>query len=557
MTTAVSDELRDQLLSLRILAPAEVEAAQQAAESAQTDLASVLKKKRVLTDANLAALDAMRHGVVYCNLPDFIPSLKNSELVSEELARRHVMFPLFDLDGIITLAVENPADVAGIDQVRRSSRKEVEVCVADRGEILGLIERAYGASKYLEQSSAAAAAALEGIDDIDANEEAQPVIRLVDNLINEAARQGASDIHIEPGERDLRIRIRVDGVLREVAAPPLGLARALVSRIKVISKLDISKNRSPQDGAFHHRSGTTDVVIRVSVLPSVFGEAVVLRLLRNASDSITLPELGMSPKLMERFQATVSNAHGMVLVSGPTGSGKSTTLYAAMKCVASPQKNIIAIEDPVEYRTSAIRQVQVNPEANLTFASGLRSILRQDPDVIMVGEIRDGETAQIAVQAALTGHLVLSTVHTNDSIGAVARLRELGVAPYLISSSLLGVLAQRLCRRICPDCRGPDSPPRPLLRAIGFDSDALDFQPMRGKGCRRCVGTGYIGRVGVFELFELTEQHAEMIVRMEASETLRALARKDGMAFLVDDGVAKVRGGLTTVEEVARVAGRA
>jgi len=555
MTLVICDELRDQLLSLRVLAPADVEKAQKQAESEQSDLATVLKKKHVLTDSNLAALSALRQGTTYCNLADFIPCLKNSELVSEELARRHGMFPLFDLDGIITLAVKDPGDVTGIDQVRRSSRKEVEVCVADQGEILGLIERAYGASKYLEQSSAAAA--LQGLDEIGTNEEAQPVIRLVDNLINEAARQGASDIHIEPGERDLRIRIRVDGVLREVAAPPLGLAKALVSRIKVISKLDISKNRSPQDGAFHHRSGNTDVVIRVSVLPSVFGEAVVLRLLRNASDSITLPELGMSPKLMERFQATVSNAHGMVLVSGPTGSGKSTTLYAAMKCVASPQKNIIAIEDPVEYRTSAIRQVQVNPEANLTFASGLRSILRQDPDIIMVGEIRDGETAQIAVQAALTGHLVLSTVHTNDSVGAIARLRELGVAPYLISSSLLGVLAQRLCRRICPDCRGPDSAPKPLIRAIGLNPDDLDFQPMRGKGCRRCVGTGYIGRVGVFELFELKEHHSEMIVRMEPSESLRALAKKEGMPFIVDDGVAKVRSGLTTVEEVARVAGRA
>lgn len=554
MTTAALDELRDLLLAQRVLPPAEVEKAEQEAQAESTDLETVLRKKRILTDANLTAIRAIGAGVQFCNLSDFIPCLRNSGIISEELARRHAMFPLFDLDEVITLVIENPNDLAGIEQVRRSSRKEIDVCIAGRGEILGLIERAYGASKYLQQSHTAD---VNRDDEFGTNEEAQPVIRLVDNLVLEAARQGASDIHIEPGERELRIRIRVDGVLREVAAPPLGLARAIVSRIKVISKLDISKTRSPQDGAFHYRGAEVDVVLRVSVLPSVFGEAVVLRLLRNASESISLRDLGMPTNVLDRFQAVISNAHGMILVSGPTGSGKSTTLYAAMKSVASPQKNVIAIEDPVEYRTSSIRQVQVNPEANLTFAQGLRSILRQDPDVIMVGEIRDGETAQIAVQAALTGHLVLSTVHTNDSIGALSRLRELGVAPYLISSSLLGVLAQRLCRRICPDCKGPDSVPKPLLRAVGLEPDTLDFQPMRGKGCRRCVGTGYMGRVGVYEFFEMNEKHAEMVVKLEPSETIRALAREEGMTFLVDDGVAKIRGGQTTVEEVARVAGKA
>jgi len=555
MSTVVADELRDLLLAQRVLPPAEVEKAEQEAQADGNDLETTLRKKRLLTDTNFAAIRAIGAGVQFCNLSDFIPCLRNAGIVTEELARRHVMFPLFDLDGVITLIMENPNDLAGIEQVRRSSRKEVDVCVASRGDIIGVIERAYGASKYLQQSTAIEPVA--GDDEFGASDETQPVIRLVDNLVQEAARQGASDIHIEPGEQELRIRIRVDGVLREVAAPPLGLARAIVSRIKVISKLDISKSRSPQDGAFHYRGADVDVVLRVSILPSVFGEAVVLRLLRNASESISMRELGMPSNVLERFQAVVTNAHGMILVSGPTGSGKSTTLYAAMKSVASPQKNVIAIEDPVEYRTSSIRQVQVNPEANLTFASGLRSILRQDPDVIMVGEIRDGETAQIAVQAALTGHLVLSTVHTNDSIGAISRLRELGVAPFLISSSLLGVLAQRLCRRICPDCKGSDTVPKPLIRAVGLDPENLGFQPMRGKGCRRCVGTGYMGRVGVYEFFELNEKFAEMIVRLEPSESIRALARNNGMTFLVDDGVAKIRAGLTTVEEVARVAGKA
>lgn len=555
MALSACDELRDQLLAAKILPPAQLEKLEQEARESESNLETAIRKSRVLTETNLQALRAMRLEATYCNVSEFLPRLTNSELIPEELARRHLMFPMFVLDGIITLAMENPGDLAGIDQVRRQTRQEVDVCAGSRSEILGLIERAYGASKYLEQSSVAdslmeAAEAVGG-------DETQPVIRLVDDLINEAVRQGASDIHIEPGERELRIRIRVDGVLREVAAPPLGLHKALVSRIKIISKLDISKTRTPQDGAYHHRNGETEVMLRISVLPSVFGEALVMRILRNASESITLPELGLREAMLHRFHAVISNAHGMILVSGPTGSGKSTTLYAAMKCVVSPQKNIIAIEDPVEYRTSAIRQVQVNVEANLTFAGGLRSILRQDPDVIMVGEIRDKETAQIAVQAALTGHLLLSTVHTNDSVGAIARLRDLGVAEYLISSSLLAVLAQRLCRKICPECQEPDAPPEFLVRAVGLDPAKLDFQPMRGKGCRRCVGAGYVGRVGLFELFELTEQFGAMIVKLEPTEVVRAAAREAGMKFLVNDGVEKIRAGLTTVEEVARVAGRA
>lgn len=554
MAPSACDELRDLLLSGGVLPPAQVESLIAESQQQECDLETIIRKRRVLTETNLQALRAMRLGVPYCNLADVLPRLQNAELIEEQLARRHVMFPLFVLDGVITLIVEDPGDLAGIDQVRRLTRQDVDVCTGNRGEILGLIERAYGASKYLEESSVT-----ESLMEISSGadgEESQPVIRLVDELINEASRQNASDIHIEPAERDLRIRIRVDGVLREVAAPPLGLHRALVSRIKIISRLDISKTRSPQDGAFQHRSGDTELMIRVSVLPSVFGEAVVMRLLRNASDSLSLADLGLTQAMLNRFHGVTSNAHGMILVSGPTGSGKSTTLYAVMKSIVSPQKNIIAIEDPVEYRTSQIRQIQVNPEANLTFAGGLRSILRQDPDVIMVGEIRDRETAQISVQAALTGHLLLSTVHTNDSIGAVARLRDLGVPEYLISSSLLAVLAQRLVRRICPECKAPDTPSEYLYQAMGVDPSKVDFQPMRGKGCRRCIGTGYVGRAGIYELFEITEEYGGMIVKLESVEAIRATARKNGMKFLINDGVEKVRHGITTVEEVVRVAGR-
>jgi type IV pilus assembly protein PilB len=548
------DELRDLLLVTGIVPPTEVVKAEQLARESGSDLEAVLRKNRLLTEAQIGAVRAMSCGVPFCHAPEYVPRGANAELVPETTARTHVMFPMFVCDGVMTLLIEDPNNLAGIDQVRRQTKMEVDVCLGNRDDILSLVERAYGASQYLEEFSIN-----DSLNEIGSSEvggESQPIIRLVDNLILEAVRQRASDIHIEPGERELRIRIRIDGVLTEVAAPPPALHRAIVSRIKVVSKLDISKTRAPQDGAFPYRHGNTEVLLRVSVLPSVFGEAVVLRILRNESEAISLTDLGMEKSMRDRFHQVVSSAHGMVLVSGPTGSGKSTTLYAAMRVVASPQKNIITIEDPVEYRTSQIRQVQVNTEANLTFATGLRSILRQDPDVIMVGEIRDRETAQISVQAALTGHLLLSTVHTNDAIGAVARLRDLGVPEFLISSSLLAVLAQRLCRRICPECPVADSPPEYLFHAIGLDPAKLDFEPKRGKGCRRCVGTGFAGRVGVFELLEISEDYSKMIVAGKSTEEIRSAARAKEMKFLVDDGILKIRAGLTTVDEVARVAGR-
>ncbi len=547
--------LRDQILKAKIIEPKRLAEFESLAVEQDTDLRTILRTKRVLTDSQLHSLEGLRLGMSFCDISDFIPRVDNAEIIPEDLARRHIMFPLFDFDDLITLVMEDPNDLTGVDQARRLTKKEVDVVLGNRKDILGLIERAYGASKYL-QSSSLADQLMEVTFDEEVDDESQPVIRLVNDLIDESIRQGASDIHIEPTESMLRVRIRVDGVLREIAAPPLGMHRALVSRIKVLARLDISQSRAPQDGAISHICDSSEVILRIAILPSIFGEAVVIRILRNESEAISLGELGMDKAILERFQRLVTNAHGMILVSGPTGSGKSTTLYGAMKVIASPQKNIIAIEDPVEYRTSAIRQVQVNPEANLTFATGLRSMLRQDPDVIMVGEIRDRETAQISVQAALTGHLLLSTVHTNDSISAIARFRDLGVAEYLISSSLLAVLAQRLCRRVCPECQAPDTPPAHYLRALGLEPDALDFEPMKGKGCRRCIGTGYVGRIGVYELFEMNDQYGELIVRGEPTEVVRAAAKERGMRFLADDGVNKIRQGLTTVEEIVRIAGR-
>jgi len=550
------DDLRDQLLNSGLVSKEQLEAAHARLQKEGGTLEETLIKMRILLDSQVAVLRAQRIGVVYCGLADFIPNLQNADLIPEEFARRHTMYPLFVLDNIVTLVMADPGDLNGIDQVRRRTRMEVEPVFSSASDILALIERAYGAHKYLEvaEETAAAAAAELALDAV-GDEKEQPVIKLVENLLTEAVHQGASDIHVEPMDKQLRVRIRVDGVLREVAAPPLQVHRAMVSRIKVLARLDIAQTRKPQDGAFSHRSAGREVVVRVSILPSIYGEAVVLRLLRNESESVSLHDLGMDPGIMERFRAEIAKPHGMILVSGPTGSGKSTTLYAALKEVATPQKNVIAIEDPVEYRQPGVRQIQVNPDAHLTFASGLRSILRQDPDVVMVGEIRDAETATIAVQAALTGHLVFSTVHTNDSVSSVVRLRDMGVAAYLISSSLLAVMAQRLCRRVCPDCKTPDAPPERIVRALGLEPGKLDFTPMRGRGCRRCIGTGYVKRIGVYELFQMNDELAEMVVRGEPTESIRAKAQEHGMRTLRDDGIQKIRDGTTTFEEVARVAG--
>lgn len=554
MAAELLEEIRLQLLQCGLISEQQLCEAEKRAREEGGTLEETLVKMRLLLDSQVAVLRAARIGVPFCNLADFIPNLQNADLVPEEVARRHVMYPLFVLDGIVTLVIADPADLNGIDQVRRRTRCEVEPVLSSPSDVMALIERAYGAHKYLEVAEEAAGKIDLNVEEV-AEDGSQPVIKLVDNLIAEAVHQGASDIHIEPQDKQLRVRIRVDGVLREVAAPPLQVHRAIVSRIKVMARIDISQTRRPQDGSFNNRSHGRDVVVRVSILPSIYGEAVVLRLLRNETETVSLPDLGMDEGVLDRFRAMVQQPHGMLLVSGPTGSGKSTTLYAALKEVATPQKNVIAIEDPVEYRQPAVRQVQVNPEAQLTFASGLRSILRQDPDVVMVGEIRDAETAQIAVQAALTGHLVLSTVHTNDSVSSVVRLRDMGVAAYLISASLLGVVAQRLCRRVCRDCAIDDTPAERIVRAVGLDPGNLGFQPKRGRGCRRCVGQGYAGRVGVYELFEMREAYCEMVVRGEPTETIRAAARADGMRFLLDDALAKASQGLTTLEEVARVAG--
>ncbi|MGH7273200.1 MAG: GspE/PulE family protein, partial [Nitrospiria bacterium] len=379
-----------------------------------------------------------------------------------------------------------------------------------------------------------------------------PIIKLVNLIIAQAVREGASDIHLEPEEVVLRVRYRVDGLLHEVMSPPRDLHAGVCSRIKIMANLDIAERRVPQDGRIQMKVGERQIDMRLSTLPTVFGEKIMMRLLDKRSVLIGLEELGFDPDSLAKYQQMIRRPYGLILVTGPTGSGKTTTIYAALSSINSSEKNIVTIEDPVEYQLKGINQVHVNAKVGVTFATGLRSILRQDPNVIMIGEIRDRETATIAVQAALTGHLVLSTLHTNDAPGAIARLIDIGVEPFLISSSLMGVVAQRLVRKVCAHCRKTYTPDHEVFKDLGVRGLKLTF--MRGEGCQECRGIGFSGRLALFELLSMNDSIRQLTVSRASAAQIRSQAQATGFKRLREDGLQKAIQGLTTLEEVFRVA---
>lgn len=381
-----------------------------------------------------------------------------------------------------------------------------------------------------------------------------PVIKLVNLMIYQAAKSRASDIHIEPYEKELKIRFRIDGVLHNTLSPPKRYQSAIISRVKIMSNMNIAEKRLPQDGRIKIKMPDREIDLRVSTIPIVHGERVVMRLLDRGAMFYGLEEMGFSPDKLERFSRLIALPYGIILVTGPTGSGKSTTLYGALSRINTEDRNILTIEDPVEYRIPGIGQIHVKPKINLTFASGLRHILRQDPDVIMVGEIRDLETAEIAIQASLTGHLVFSTLHTNDAAGAITRLIDMGVEPFLVSSSVIAIMAQRLVRVICPKCRERYVPPPETLRALGLSpADLPDGTVSRGKGCDHCMGTGYRGRSGIFELLVIDDEIRQLVLDRISSNVIKKTALGKGMLTLRGDGAQKVAKGITTIEEVLRI----
>ena len=382
-----------------------------------------------------------------------------------------------------------------------------------------------------------------------------PIIKLVNHIISQSIKARASDIHIEPYQDSFKVRYRVDGILYDLLSPPKGIQASLTSRVKVMAKMNIAEKRLPQDGRIDVKVGDQEIDIRVSTIPTTFGERVVLRLLNKSGSLLKLPELGLSSGRLEMFERLVESPNGIILVTGPTGSGKTTTLYAILSTLNKPDINIITIEDPIEYQIKGISQIQVNPKINLTFANGLRSIVRQDPDIILVGEIREKETAEIAVQSALTGHLVFSTLHTNDSASAITRLVDIGVEPFLIASSVLGVVAQRLVRVLCNSCKEPYEPDDFSLESLGIKAEQVrDTVFCRAKGCQNCFGTGYKGRIGIFEIMEMESNLKSLILKTYDSNQIKREALKQNMVTLRNDGIAKVLQGITTIEEVIRVA---
>jgi general secretion pathway protein E len=518
-----------------------------------------------LSQLRFAALLAERFGLPFS--PDIDESSAQPDIleaVSMQYCRRNRLLPLVATADRLRVATADPLRIGPLDDLRVLYGLEIDPVVVPgpvlREAITKAFDRASAVSSKLvegfddEQSLELGAAEFEIPDLLEADDEA-PIIRLVNSLIFQAAKDGASDIHIEPFERQTSVRFRVDGILLEVLTPPRRIHASIVSRIKVMATMNIAEKRLPQDGGIRTRVAGRDLDVRVSTLPTSFGERVVMRLLDRSSTLYGLEELGLTGPTLEQFQQLIHQSHGIILVTGPTGSGKTTTLYAALSEINSVERNIITIEDPVEYQLPGIGQIQVNSKIDLTFAAGLRSILRQDPDVIMVGEIRDAETARIAIQAALTGHLVLSTLHTNDSFSAITRLLDMGIEPFLVSSSVIGILAQRLVRRMCADCSQHVTPAESGLAELGLGYMLGDNSKLRvpGAGCDSCRQTGYRGRVAIQELLPIDDTVRSYIMQRTDAQSIREISVARGMHTIRDDGADKIREGVTSVAEVLRV----
>ncbi|MHC4982546.1 MAG: GspE/PulE family protein [Planctomycetota bacterium] len=525
-------------------------------------LGEVLQKLGTCTEDQIMEALAYGYGVPFARISPRIADPKIIDILPREFLEKHSVLPLFKVGDKLTLAVNEPANVFLMEEVGRLTDCEIQVVCATSKDIKATLEthlpsaNVFVIDDIIDDAQAELSLVEDQIEDITNLEAAatgSPVIKLVNYLIYCAVGESASDIHIEPGDKALRVRYRVDGRLYEKLRPPSKMLPAISSRIKIMAGLDISERRLPQDGGIHVLMEGRPVDLRVSTLPGQHGEKIVIRVMDNRSVLVNLEKLGFEYEMLKQWRKAISAPNGIVLVSGPTGSGKSTTLYGALREINTDEVNISTVEDPVEFNLAWVNQFQVNETIGFTFAAALRSMLRQDPDIIMVGEIRDEETARVAVQAALTGHLVLSTLHTNDAPGAITRLLNIGVEPYLVSASIVGVLAQRLVRKICTNCKEPYEPPANIRRLVERSAGGMDAF-YRGAGCQRCRDSGYSGRIGIFEMLLPTDEMRDKITSSPSINELRAAAVEAGMVRLRDDGLAKVKAGITTVEEVLRAA---
>jgi len=497
-----------------------------------------------VTARDLAIASASIFESCFVALEQFEIDLGHAERLPRDLAERFCAFPLFVIGGRVTVGMADPMDFRAVDQLRQRLRSDIRPVACEPDALRRLIARAYSLSAGGDQRMAESRPT-----DLTTGEE--PIVVAVNEMIASAIEHKASDIHLGADDADLHLRYRVDGVLRPQQGPPKSAHDALVRRFKVMAQMDLTQTRKPQDGKIRHLHNGQAFDLRVSVIPTVNGESIVVRVLQPTNTFSSLDELGMDERSLEVFSDAVSRPNGMILVTGPTGSGKTTTLYTALQALNTPDRNIMTIEDPVEIRMPMLRQTQVHPGAGLTFATALRSILRQDPDVVLVGEIRDDETAHIAVQASLTGHLVLSTLHTNDAVGAVQRMRDLGAEPFAINSALLCVVAQRLVRRVCEHCAQPAPPTDAERRLFDIGPDDAGFQ--RGDGCERCLGSGYRGRVGVYEVLRISPGIQHAIHEDRSPAAIREIARREGMRLMLADGLDKAKRGLTTLDELVRL----
>jgi type IV pilus assembly protein PilB len=514
----------------------------------------------VVTQSQLASARAAQAGLPFVELLEYPVDRTAVSLVPAAMCRRHEVLPIGIAGDYLMVAMVDPGDVFALDDVRAASRMQARAVVAERSDLRAAIDRYLRAdneisdlTSAMEEESGSKEVALS--ETSEAHEDDAPIVRFVNLLISQGIQDKASDIHIEPGEHDMGVRYRIDGVLHEMQAAPKAIQNGVISRLKIMADIDIAERRKPQDGRMSVSHGGRKIDLRVATLPTVYGEKVVMRILDNNSSSMDLSNLNLLEHNARVFETSYRKPYGMILVTGPTGSGKSTTLYTTLHAVARPEINVITVEDPVEYRMKGINQVQVNPKAGLTFASALRSILRSDPDVVLLGEIRDHETAQIAIEASLTGHLVLSTLHTNDAPSAITRLTEMDIEPFLVGSALDCVVAQRLARRLCDRCKTPyihDARSLEALR-IGYDPSQpvpTLFQPV---GCSGCSNTGYHGRIALHEVMAVTEEIERLAVARASSAEIGRLAREQGMLTLRQDGWAKAQLGYTSIEEILRV----
>lgn len=563
--------LGDVLLEQELVTLEQIEECVEAQRSGGSSLASVLVERGYLSEEDLVVTLSDQLGIPHMRVSNYNIPQEVLDEVPEHLARQYQMLPVSVTGDVLTLAMADPLNIIALDDLRNQSSYEIEPVVAIASELTGAIERHYGGKKgealYSELAGGTSTDGSDGLEVVEAKDEIEdiasiesqaeeaPVIRLVNHVLTNALELRASDIHIEPFEKMLRLRYRIDGKLDEAKSPPKNVQAALISRIKIMSHMDIAEHRVPQDGRFRIKYRGREIDFRVSILPTYHGEKCVMRILDKSSLSLDFEGLGFEEQPNTAFMEALARPYGMILVTGPTGSGKTTTLYSALHRLNSPDTNIVTVEDPIEYELFGINQVAVKPEVGLSFAAGLRSILRQDPDIVMVGEIRDEETADIAIKAALTGHLVLSTLHTNDASSVFTRLIDMGMEPFLVQSSVCLASAQRLMRRVCPDCIEPINVPQEVLDRIQFRSDTTTEKTnfVRPRGCNRCKDTGYKGRIAVIEAMPNYPELQDLIMTRSPAMEIKRAATELGMRTLRQNALNKAATGQSTIEEVLRI----